>query len=100
MHATNRSLKRLLSLCLLLAGSEVMSAEPPSVERGRLLYENHCIVCHTAKVHGRIPPLPIDLKELRLIVAYWVKNEKLPWTQQEIEDVVEYLDAKHYRLPK
>ena len=92
-------LKCLLPICL-IGGAEVLAAEPPSVERGLLLYENHCIVCHTAKVHGRIPPLPIDRKELRLIVAYWVKNEKLPWMDQEIEDVTHYLDITHYRLPR
>ena len=99
MHRLEEALKYLLPMCL-LAGSPAMGADTPSVERGRLLYENHCIVCHTAKVHGRIPPLPINMKELRYIVAFWAKNEKLPWTEQEIDDVAQYLDVTHYRLRK
>jgi hypothetical protein len=99
MRTTERTLKCLLPVCV-LGCSVVMAAEPPSLERGRLLYENHCVVCHTAKVHKRIPPLPIDMKELRLIVGYFAKNEKLSWTQQEIEDVAYYLDVTHYGLPR
>jgi mono/diheme cytochrome c family protein len=41
-------------------------AETPDLERGRALYENHCVVCHTAKVHRRVPPLPLGIDDLRL----------------------------------
>jgi len=73
-------------------------AEAVDAERGRLLYENHCVVCHTSKVHRRIPPLPMDLKDLRLIVAAWAKGQDLRWSDSDISDVVEYLDRTHYRM--
>ena len=70
----------------------------PDLDRGRMLYENHCTVCHTPKVHRRIPPLPIDNSELRRIVSAWAKGEQLNWTDQDVTDVAEYLDASYYRF--
>lgn len=70
----------------------------PDSDRGRLLYDNHCVVCHTSKVHRRIPPLPIDVKELRQIVTVWAREENLSWSEQDIADVVEYLDRTYYRM--
>ena len=74
------------------------SAQLPDTTRGRLLYENHCVVCHTQKVHRRTPPMPIDVQDLRRIVSSWAKEQNLRWSQQDIEDVVYYLDRTHYRL--
>ena len=74
------------------------AAELPDAERGRLLYENHCGVCHSSKVHRRAAPLPMNLKDLRGIVGGWVKDQKLNWSDNEISDVVEYLDSTYYRM--
>jgi mono/diheme cytochrome c family protein len=84
-----------------LAGILVLSmgqarAQVPDFERGRLLYENHCVVCHTPKVHRRVPPLPTDKDHLRFIVTVWVRHESMRWSQQDIEDVVHYLDRTYY----
>ena len=75
-------------------------AELPDLERGRALYENHCVVCHTSKVHRRIPQLPLSMEDLRYVVTVWVRNEGLRWSRDEIEDVVHYLDRTHYRFEK
>lgn len=87
----------LLAGCMGIAG-HAWSADLPNLDRGRLLYENHCVVCHTPKVHRRVPTLPIDMKELRQIVSAWAKGEQLGWSDEEITDVVEYLDATQYRF--
>lgn len=93
--------------CLLLAWAAgvyavlpAVAAQPPDIERGRALYENHCIVCHTPKVHRRIPPMPIDLKDLRVIVSSWAKEEGLGWSAEDVEDVVQFLDRTNYRMGK
>ncbi len=85
----------LLGLPALSAGQDV-----PSLERGRALYENHCVVCHTAKVHRRVPALPIGTDDLRHIVSVWATQQGLRWSREEIEDVVYYLDRVHYRFEK
>ncbi len=65
-------------------------------ERGRALYENHCQVCHTPKVHSRVNRLPVNRAELREIVDNWQRQEALGWSTQEVADVVEYLNRTRY----
>lgn len=89
-----------LAMLLVMFATHAPGAGVPDVERGRLLYDNHCIVCHTSKVHRRIPPLPMDIGQLRLIVSAWAKGQQLRWSDDDISDVVEYLDRTHYRLPE
>jgi mono/diheme cytochrome c family protein len=79
---------------------QAVAAETPSLERGRALYENHCVVCHTSKVHRRSPPSAIDGEALRFIVKVWVEEQKLRWSPEEIEDVAYYLDRTYYRFEK
>jgi mono/diheme cytochrome c family protein len=71
--------------------------EAPDPERGRLLYQNHCVVCHTDKVHLRVPPLATNRKQLHFIVTVWVRHESMRWSPQDIEDVVEYLERAYYK---
>ena len=84
-----------LALATASAGQPV-----PDLERGRALYQNHCVVCHTSKVHRREPPLPLSVDELRSIVTLWARQEGLSWSRDDIEDVVQYLDRAHYRFAK
>jgi len=85
----------LLGLSVPALGQEV-----PNLERGRSLYELHCVVCHTSKVHRRFPPSAIDQEALRFIVKVWVEEQKLRWRSEDVEDVVQYLDRAHYRFDK
>jgi mono/diheme cytochrome c family protein len=96
---------RALAIALLAAGGlagapAAPGAELPDLERGRALYENHCVVCHTAKVHRRAAPLPLRLDDLRYIVNLWASQQGLGWSRDDIEDVVYYLDRTHYRLER
>ena len=98
-------MSRLLAIALLAAGSVALppaawGAEVPDLERGRKLYENHCVVCHTAKVHRRVPALPLGEDELRYIVNLWASQQGVRWSAEDIEDVVYYLNRTHYRFEK
>jgi len=68
----------------------------PDPERGRALYENHCQVCHTPRVHSRINKLPISRAELQEIVDRWQREEQLRWSAQDVADVVEFLGRTRY----
>lgn len=83
-----------------LAAISALAADVPDLERGRALYENHCVVCHTSKVHRRYPPSAIDRDALRFIVNVWVEEQKLRWSQGDIEDVVTYLDRVYYKFDR
>ena len=78
-----------------IAGA-VGAQSPADAGRGRGLYENHCTVCHTAKVHSRVNRLSMSRAELRDIVDRWQREEKLRWSAQDISDVVEYLNRTRY----
>ena len=65
--------------------------------RGGALYENHCIVCHTSKVHRREPRVAADAAQLRAIVDRWQAEQGLRWTREDIDDVVEYLALTQYK---
>ena len=69
-------------------------------ERGRALYDNNCRVCHTSKVHRRIPQLPVNEDELYRIVLTWAHYEGLSWTSEDVEDVVYYVNRMYYQFPK
>jgi mono/diheme cytochrome c family protein len=65
-------------------------------ERGRALYENHCVVCHTPRVHSRPNKAPVSRDELREIVERWQQAERLRWSAQDVADVVEFLGRTRY----
>jgi mono/diheme cytochrome c family protein len=71
-----------------------------SFDRGRALYENNCRVCHTSKVHRRIPALPTNEAELRQIVLVWVRFEGMKWSNEDVDDVVHYVNRTYYQFDK
>ena len=66
------------------------------LERGRAFYENHCQSCHSAKVHNRKQRWPSDLTQLRDVVNQWQGQQNLRWSQEDIEDVVYFLNVTQY----
>jgi hypothetical protein len=93
------------AIALFAAGSMAVpaagwGAESPDLERGRALYENHCVVCHTPKVHRRVPRLPLHIDDLRFIVTVWASQQGVRWSRDDIEDIVHYLDRTYYRFEK
>ena len=67
-------------------------------DRGKLLYETHCGGCHYERVHQRVRSDVKDLADLRDTVARWSGQTKHGFTVEEIEQVVQYLNASHYRF--
>lgn len=87
---------RLASTCLALSLTFPAFAQDPAP--GRLLYETHCGGCHYERVHQRVRSDVKDLGGLRDTVARWADQTKHRFTVQEIEEVVQYLNATHYRF--
>lgn len=80
----------------LLALPLTASANP---ERGRLLYENHCQVCHTSTVHIREQRKAVTPAELRAFISRWASELKLTWGADELSDVFQYLNNRYYKFP-
>lgn len=71
---------------------------PPTPTRGQLLYENHCTVCHASVVHLRTDRRAKSLPEIRTWVMHWSGYLKLRWDKEEVEEVVQYLNQRFYKL--
>lgn len=81
-----------------VSSAPVSGADVPNLERGRALYENHCQVCHTQKVHTRPNRMTLTVAAMRDIVDGWQREENLRWSAQEIDDVVYFLGATLYKF--
>ena len=67
--------------------------------RGELLYSTHCIACHTTQVHWREKKLANDWASLQSEVRRWQGISKLRWSNEDIEEVAQYLNVIYYRYP-
>ena len=68
------------------------------ISRGQLLYENHCLVCHTSVVHIRDKRKAASLGAISNWVVRWSAELKLNWTADEINDVASYLNQRYYQF--
>ena len=91
-------LKQLVfALCLFWGMHASTYAQPKYGEtRGELLYTTYCSACHTAKIHWREQKLATDWKSLKLQVRRWQASIGLSWSEKEIMDVTNYLNATNY----
>jgi len=71
---------------------------PATGSRGQMLYEDHCQVCHTSVVHVRETHRARSLKDLEYRVRRWSGELKLPWSADEVNDVVDYLNRRYYKI--
>jgi len=92
-------LSALTALLISLAGA-VSSALAVDVERGRMLYENHCISCHESVVHIRNDRKAKSLGEVNWQIARWATERRLEWRYDEVREVSRYLNAHYYQFPQ
>lgn len=71
----------------------------PELARGQLLYENHCQDCHASTLHVQHNRRARTRAELSGWVARWSGERRLNWSNEDIDDVVDYLNRRFYRLP-
>jgi mono/diheme cytochrome c family protein len=71
-------------------------------ERGRLLYDTHCLSCHYERIHKRDPAHSRihTFTALQIEVAERGMQAGRPFTREELDDIAEYLNRTHYRLQK
>jgi len=81
--------------CLFCAAA---NAQVPDVERGRALYENHCLVCHTSKVHSRPNRMVLTRGDIADATNRWQEQQNLRWGRQELDDVTGYLARYVYKI--
>lgn len=95
-HALPAALAGII-LCLSAA------AQTPANEssaRGALLYNNHCVECHTTQMHWRVLSQARDWDSLKAQVRRWQGTARLGWSEQDIQDVARHLNETIYRFPQ
>jgi len=97
IHSSYNPIVPAALLATVLAFS-LVNARAGEAERGKLLYENHCKVCHTSVVHIREDRKAGSREEIRTWVQRWNKDLGLQWGSVEVDDVIEYLNERYYKL--
>lgn len=96
-------MKRIEVACLLalLLGAAAAAAQPAAeVSRGQLLYDTHCLACHSEKLHWRDGRLVKDWPTLKHQVQRFQEVAHLGWSDDDVQAVAEYLNRSIYRLPQ
>lgn len=87
------------------ASAQQRGAAPASEaarSRGQLLYDTHCIQCHTSQIHWRIKNSTRDWATLRAQVERWQRQGGNNWSDEDIDAVAQYLNDTiyHYAVPQ
>lgn len=80
----------------LLAAGGLLCTAVMAQNRGQLLYETHCIACHSAQVHWRDKRLARDWISLRGEVQRWQSIAALNWSEEDINEVTRHLNQRYY----
>ena len=83
----------------------VMFAAPTwaqDAQRGKLVYETHCLACHYERIHKRDPSRSLvrSVDQLRLEVAQRAAFAGQRFTLEDLDDIAEYLNRSHYKFKK
>ena len=89
-------MRAILAIVGPLLATSLAAAEP---SRGQLLYETHCIACHSKQVHWRDQHVVQDWTSLIDQVGAWQARAQLRWNASDIDAVATYLNQSIYRLP-
>jgi mono/diheme cytochrome c family protein len=100
-HPAATRLVRCTLLAVLSVASSLAQAQAvPSPGRGQLLYETHCIACHTTQMHWRNDKRAKDWDSLKEQVRRWQGNAGLQWSDADINAVAQHLNETIYRYPR
>jgi len=79
-----------------------LPSQAQDADRGRLLYETHCLACHYERIHARDPARSLvrSIATLKIEVGRRAEQTGQRFTIQDLDDIAEYLDRSHYKLRK
>ena len=95
-HSTPLAMVFVSTLVVLSAPRIATAAD---AARGAALYESRCGSCHSESVHGRTKRVAKDFDDVRGWVRRWNDNLALRWGDEEIDDVLVYLNNTYYKYP-
>ncbi len=81
--------------------SGLVMAAPVTAEtfdRGQALYENHCEACHDTGAHLRGERRATSISDIRKWVTTWGFHAGLGWSDEEVDDVTDFLNRRFYQF--
>lgn len=87
-------IKFLIILSLLIPGIS-WSAD---FDNGQELHEENCLKCHDSSAYTRSPRRVNDLQQLGVQVRACKDNLGITWFDDEVDDVILYLNQKYYHF--
>jgi mono/diheme cytochrome c family protein len=89
---------RVVLFFLVLGVPGIVQAQ--DAQRGKQLYENHCLSCHYERIHHRDPSKSLvkSNTQLRVEVAKRGQMATQRFTIEDLDDIAEYLNGSHYRF--
>jgi mono/diheme cytochrome c family protein len=95
-----RRLQEALLLCVSAATMlTTANARGQDLERGRMLYENHCRMCHDSVAFKRGDHVARNLEQVKAQVNRWQTNTGLRWSAEDIDSVTGYVAKTFYNYP-
>ena len=88
-------MKTLFALLLALPASTAFAAD---LENGADLHFTNCTGCHDESVYTRENRRVNSLERLRMQVRYCKDNLELTWFDEDVDDVVAYLNQNYYHF--
>jgi mono/diheme cytochrome c family protein len=88
-------MKRLVLIAVITLSTPVAVAD---AERGKKLHDQHCTKCHGTNVYTREDRFVQDMAGLRKQVERCHLSAGAKWFDEDVDDVVEYLNASFYRF--
>ena len=93
-------MRTLLATVVLSSCLPALAQPSDSPSRGQLLYEAHCVQCHTTQVHWRQARAARDWPGLRAQVQRWQSQIGEQWPQEDVDAVARHLNATIYHYPE
>lgn len=85
----------MLSAALMLGSGALQAAD---AKRGEALYQANCMGCHDTSVHTRPNSIIPSLNALEKRVRFCETNARLKWSDEQIEDVIAWLNQTFYKF--
>jgi mono/diheme cytochrome c family protein len=92
-------MRLLYPLLALAACAATPAATAADLERGRMLHENHCRMCHDSIAYKRGERIANDYAQIKAQVTRWQTNTGLRWSEEDIDNVTAFVAKTYYKLP-
>lgn len=91
---------RMVTATALCTAALVLSAATAAadIQRGKALHDENCMKCHGTEVYTRENRRINSLAALRSQVTRCEMSQELRWSDEQAEDVVQYLNETFYKF--